>query len=281
MSHTFAFERVGIVGLGLMGGSLARGLRVLDNGPRIVAFNRHREDAERALADGVIDAVASTAVEAVEGQDLVVYATPLDVVREMMEAHSEGWGDATVTDVAGLKGPLLRDTAELGFAAQFVGSHPMAGGTATGYESSSADLFSGETVFICGGEADSERIGAVQSMWQSMGARVRPIDADAHDRLMVWASHLPQLISNVVARAMAEAGLSVKDLGPGGRDLTRLAESSPAMWSSLLDEASEENIRAIESVQSGLDVLREALSERSLDEVAELMRTTREWRKEQ
>ena len=71
MSHTFAFERVGIVGLGLMGGSLARGLRVLDNGPRIVAFNRHREDAERALADGVIDAVAPTAAEAVEGQDLV------------------------------------------------------------------------------------------------------------------------------------------------------------------------------------------------------------------
>jgi len=63
--------------------------------------------------------------------------------------------------------------------------------------------------------------------------------------------------------------------------LTRLAESSPEVWTSLLDEASEENVRAIESVQSGLDVLRAALSERSLDEVAELMRATREWRKEQ
>ncbi len=157
----------------------------------------------------------------------------------------------------------------------------MAGGTAKGYEASSADLFSGETVFVCGGEAESDRIGSVQSMWQAMDARVRPIEADAHDRLMVWASHLPQLISNVVARAMAEAGLSVEDLGPGGRDLTRLAESSPAMWTSLLDEASEENVRAIESVQSGLDVLRAALSERSLEDVAELMRTTREWRREQ
>ena len=281
MSRVFAFERVGIVGLGLIGGSLARALHVLDHGPRIVAFNRNRDDADRALADGVIDAVAGTVEEAVEGQDLVVYATPLDVAREMMRAHSEGWGDATVTDVAGLKEPLLRETGELGFAAQFVGSHPMAGGTASGYEASSADLFSGETVFVCGGEAESERIGAVQSMWKAMGARVRPIDADDHDRLMVWASHLPQLISNVVARAMAEAGLSVKDLGPGGRDLTRLAESSPEVWTSLLDGASEENLRAIESVQSGLDLLRAALSEGSLDEVAELMRATREWRKEQ
>ena len=281
MSRVFAFERVGIVGLGLIGGSLARALHVLDHGPRIVAFNRNRDDADRALADGVIDAVAGTVEEAVEGQDLVVYATPLDVAREMMRAHSEGWGDATVTDVAGLKEPLLRETGELGFAAQFVGSHPMAGGTASGYEASSADLFSGETVFVCGGEAESERIGAVQSMWKAMGARVRPIDADEHDRLMVWASHLPQLISNVVARAMAEAGLSVKDLGPGGRDLTRLAESSPEVWTSLLDGASEENLRAIESVQSGLDNLRAALSEGSLDEVAELMRATREWRKEQ
>jgi len=122
---------------------------------------------------------------------------------------------------------------------------------------------------------------AVQSMWQALGARVRPIDADAHDRLMVWASHLPQMISNVVARAMAEAGLTVSDLGPGGRDLTRLAGSSPEMWTGLLAEANEENVRAIESVQRSLEAVRTALSERSLDEVADLMRTTREWRQDQ
>ena len=94
----------------------------------------------------------------------------------------------------------------------------MAGGTATGYDASSSDLFSGETVFVCGGEAEGERIRAVESMWQALGARIRPIDAEAHDRLMVWASHLPQLISNVVARAMAEAGLSCersRARGPG------------------------------------------------------------------
>ena len=278
MSRTFAFERIGIVGLGLIGGSLARALRALDDGPRIVAFNRNRDDAERALADGVIDAVAGTAEQAVEGQDLVVYATPLDVAREMMRTHSDGWGDATVTDVAGLKGPLLTEAAELGFAAQFVGSHPLAGGTASGYGASEEDLFSGETVFVCGGEAGGQRIESVQSLWRSLGAKVRPIDAEAHDRLMVWASHLPQLVSNVLAQAMAEAGLTASDLGPGGRDLTRLAESSPEMWTDLLDEASEENLRAIESVQSGLNALRTALSERSLDNVAELMRTTREWR---
>ena len=118
-------------------------------------------------------------------------------------------------------------------------------------------------------------------MWEATGARVRLIDADAHDQLMVWASHLPQLVSNVVARAMAEAGLSVKDLGPGGRDLTRLAESSPEVWTVLLDEASKENLRAIDSVRSGLDAVRAALSEHSLEEVADLMRATREWRQEQ
>lgn len=281
MSPVLAFERIGIVGLGLIGGSLARALHRLGNGPRIVAFSRNRDDAERALADGVIHAVAEVPEEAVEGRDLVVYATPLHVAQEMMRTHLERWGDATVTDVAGLKGPLLRVAAELGFAAQFVGGHPLAGGTGSGYEASSEDLFSGETVFVCGGEAESERIGAVESMWQAMGAKVRPIDADAHDRLMVWASHLPQLISNVVARSMAEAGLSVKDLGPGGRELTRLAESLPEVWIGLLDEASEENVRAIESVQSGLDTLRAALSEGSLDDVTELMRATREWRTEQ
>ncbi len=281
MTGGLALERVGIVGLGLIGGSLARALRALDDGPRIVAFNRNREDAERALADGSIDAVADVAAEAVEGQDLVVYATPLDVARDMMRAHAASWGDATVTDVVGLKGPLLKEAAELGFASQFVGSHPLAGGTDSGYEASSGDLFSGETVFLCAGEAGNERVRAVESMWEATGARVRLIDADAHDRLMVWASHLPQLISNVVARAMAEAGLSVRDLGPGGRDLTRLAESSPEVWTVLLDEASTENLRAIESVRSGLDAVQAALSEHSLQEVADLMRATREWRQKE
>ena len=280
MTRELVFERVGIVGLGLIGGSLARALHLLDDGPRVVAFSRG-DDAERALADGVIDAVAGVVEEAVEGQDLVVYSTPLDVAREMMRAHAEGWGDATVTDVTGLKEPVLREARTLGVASQFVGCHPFAGGTGSGYDASAEDLFSGETVFVCGGEAGSERIEAVQSMWEAMGARVRPIEADAHDRLMVWASHLPQLISNVVARAMAEAGLSIRDLGPGGRDLTRLAESSPEVWTGLLDEASEENLRAIESVQNGLDAVGAALSERSLEEIAELMRATREWRREE
>ena len=74
---------------------------------------------------------------------------------------------------------------------------------------------------------------------------------------------------------------TISDLGPGGRDLTRLAESSPEMWTGLLDEASKENLRAIESVQAGLDAVRAALSERSLEEVAHLMRVTRKWRQEQ
>ena len=272
------FERVGVVGLGLMGGSLVRALRTLDKGPHIVAFNRNRGEAERALAEGMIDAVASSPEEAAEGRDLVVYAAPLDVIREMMRTAAVRWGQATVTDVAGLKRPLMQVAAEVGCASQFVGSHPMAGGTSTGYEASSGDLFSGETVFVCGREADAERVAAVQSFWQALGAVVRPIEADAHDRLMVWASHLPQVISNVVARAMAGAGLHVADLGPGGRDLTRLAESSPEVWTGLLDEANEENLRAIESVQRGLDQVHKALSERSREDVAELMRATREWR---
>ncbi len=133
---------------------------------------------------------------------------------------------------------------------------------------------------VCGGEAGGERIEVVESMWQALGARVRPIDTEAHDRLMVWASHLPQLISNVVARAMAEAGLTVSDLGPGGRDLTRLAESSPEVWTGLFDEASEENLLAIDSVRAGLDAVRTALSQGSSEEVAELMRATRDWRRE-
>ena len=115
MSSGFSFERVGIVGLGLIGGSLARALRRLDNAPRVVAFNRSRDAAEQALADGVIDAVADTAGKAAEGQDLVVYATPLDVALEMMRAHSGEWGDATVHRCGGPQGAAVEGSGRTRF----------------------------------------------------------------------------------------------------------------------------------------------------------------------
>ena len=227
------FDRVGIVGLGLMGGSFAWALRRLPEAPRVAAYTRDREEAVRALEERAIDTVAETPDEAASGQDLVLYATPFGVTGDLMSAHRDLWGDATVTDVASLKAPLLERARRDEYASRYVGSHPMAGSAESGFEAATGDLFVDEAVWVIQGDATGDRTAAVESLWTSIGSRVRTVDADVHDHVMVWASHLPQMLATILARTLKGQGLHSTDLGPGGRDMTRLAESSPSFGGSI------------------------------------------------
>ncbi len=273
-------RRVGIVGLGLMGGSLARGLRDSDDPPRVVAYTPDELDARRALDTGFIDVIAGTPEEAARDQELVVYATPLAAALELMSKHVDVWGDATVTDVVSLKAPLLLRARERGYAARYVGAHPMVGGTGTGFGASLPGLFMEAPVWLVRGDASDEHAARVEALWTSLGARLRPTEAEAHDRLMVWASHLPQLVANALARALAGEGLRASELGPGGLDMTRLAGSSSAMWRDLLVEAAPENRRALESVMEQLEALSAALADGAIDDIAAVMDMTRDWRRD-
>ena len=231
--------RVGIVGLGLMGGSVARALAKLEPRPRVTAYAENPEDCRRARDAGVVDAVAATSDEAVADQDVVLYATPLGATGDMMTAHADLWGGASVTDLVSLKQPLLCRARERGYAACYVGAHPMAGGTGSGFSASLEDAFVGRSVWIVGGDAHPRHVGRIRDFWTSMGARLRPVGAREHDRIMVWASHLPQLLATALARTLAARGVETADLGPGGLAMTRLAMSSPAMWRDLLGESAD------------------------------------------
>lgn len=273
-------RRVGIVGLGLMGGSLARGLRALRDPPWVVAYTADELDARRALDGGFIDVVAETPEAAARDQELVVYATPLAAALELMPEHVDVWGDATVTDVVSLKASLLLRARERGYAARYVGTHPMVGGTGGGFGASLPDLFVDEPVWLVRGDASEEHAARVEALWTSLRAVIRPTEAEDHDRLMVWASHLPQLVANALARALAGEGLHASELGPGGRDMTRLAGSAAGMWRDLLAEAAPENQRALESVVEHLEALRSALADGAIDDVAAVMEMTRDWRRD-
>ena len=280
MSSPDPRERVGIVGLGLMGGSVARALRRREPAPRVTAFTRNQGDAREALDAGILDGIAQTPEDAVRDQDVVVYATPLRATLDLMAAHAEGWGDAAVTDVVSLKEPLLRQAQEQGFAGSYVGAHPMVGGTETGFGASVGDLFVGRTVWIVHGDAKEDHVDRVDGLWSSLGARTHEVKASEHDRFMVWSSHLPQLVATALARVMASQGLDVADLGPGGLDMTRLAMSSSDMWRDLLEVSALEDARALEALGQELDAMRAALTDEREEVIGAMMDQIRTWRRD-
>jgi prephenate dehydrogenase len=188
---------------------------------------------------------------------------------------------ALITDVAGLKGPVLQAAERAGLADRFVGSHPMAGGEGSGFGAGRADLFRGARVFL---SADRRTAGAqrerAEALWRALEARPIWIGAADHDRLMVKVSQLPQLVANALALVLEQERVDAADLGPGGRDMTRLAQSPPGMWGDLLAHTGADAAALLRSVAARLGELADRLERGDRDGVAELMTRTRAWRAE-
>jgi len=272
------FATVSILGLGLMGGSLARALRRLPAPPRVVGWSPDVGESLEALGAAALDEVADTAEEAAGAADLVVYATPLGAVLELLERHRARWrADAVVTDVASLKAPVVERVGALGVASGYVGSHPMVGGEGSGFAASREGLFRDATVWLASGTGTDDARRRLEAFWRALGARPRWSDPREHDRLMVRASHVPQVLSSALALALERAGVPRAELGPGGRDMTRLAASSPGMWRDLLGRSADRLAPALREVCAALEEIAVLLESGAVDDVAGLMEEGKTW----
>jgi prephenate dehydrogenase len=262
-----------------MGGSLARALKGLPAPPHIRALSPDPADLARGIEAGVVDEAFREGKGILEDRDLVVYATPLRATLGLMEAHRAHLRPgALVTDLVSLKAPLLLRAQELGLENRYVGSHPMVGGTGSGFQHSVDDLYRGARVWVVPGpEAPEGAVGRVRGLWASLGARPMEVGATEHDDSMTWVSHLPQLTGNALALALGSAGYRRDRLGSGGRDMTRLAGSSPELWKEILEGAPGTLLQALEAMVGALDRIRALLEARDWEGLEELMRESRDW----
>ncbi len=271
--------RVAVLGLGVMGGSIARAITGLGVAERVTGWAPESTERDAALTARAITFAAAEWESAVADADLVVVAVPLRATVQLLEAMPEHIGeDAVVTDVASLKVPVAEAVERRGLAGRWVGSHPMAGSESSGFWASRSDLFEGARVWTVAGGASEHSVQATRRLWTTVGARPRRIEAADHDRLMALASHLPQLSANALAVVLEQAGIAPGQLGPGGTDATRLAGSSPDMWVDLLEHASPTLIGGLRSMGYTLERLAELLERGDLDAVDRLMRQTRTWK---
>ena len=232
-----SIRRLAIIGVGLIGGSLARALRRAGHVGEIVGCGRGRRNLEAAVSLGVIDRYTHDISEAVEGADMVFLAVPLGAMRDAFAAMKGHLAvDAVVTDGGSAKGSVVRD-CEAVFGEDlpfFVPGHPIAGTENTGVEASFADLYVNRRIILTPLDTTSESAtDRVEEMWRVCGAEVTRMDLEHHDEVLAATSHLPHMLAfslvDVLAR-MKENDEIFRYAAGGFRDFTRIASSNPVMW---------------------------------------------------
>jgi prephenate dehydrogenase len=274
------FRRVGIVGLGLVGGSIARGLSALASPPEILASATDAAELERAVAEGVVQR-PSTPERIAATADLVVYATPPRATLAYLETHGDLWRrQAVVTDVGGAKRALVRRARELGLRERYVGADPVLHDPARGYAAARADLFAGTRVWITPvDEREGTPASAVESLWRALGAQPMRIDAERHDRLVAWTAYLPRLAATALGAALAASGFGADALEGAARAATEQAGGSAASWEEILATSGDLLEDPLMALEGSLGKLLDAVRARDLDAIARLLDGAGQWRR--
>jgi prephenate dehydrogenase len=230
-------NRLALIGVGLIGGSLARALRDAGHVREVIGYGRGLANLQRAVELGVADRIETSLSAAVRDADMVVLATPVgsmaDILGEIAPYLAK---DAVVTDVGSVKGTIAAAArAALGEKlTDFVPGHPIAGTERTGVEASFSSLFVGRRVVLTPlPETRVEAVARVRAMWQAAGAEVVSMSVEHHDAVLAATSHLPHLLAYALVDMLARLDDSreIFAYAAGGfRDFTRIASSDPVMW---------------------------------------------------
>jgi prephenate dehydrogenase len=258
-------RRLAIVGVGLLGGSVAKAARARAIAAEIVGVGRDAGRLEAASRDGTFDRVTTDLAAGVSDADVVVLGAPVLAILALLDAVAKAAGpDTIVTDVGSTKSAIVATAARIArqHPLRFVGSHPMAGSEQSGYAHARVDLFHGATVIVTPSEgSEPAAVKTIVALWEALGAgRVVTLEPDAHDRAVAAISHLPHLAAFALVEAVERFEPGAFDVAARGfRDTTRIAAADPVMWEEIfLDNR--------EALAAGLDVFRQ-----SLDDLARLI----------
>lgn len=268
------FERLAILGVGLLGGSVALAARKHGLAKTVVGAGRRRAPLEAALARGVLDEIGDVAA-ATRGADLVVLATPVASMAAVLEAAApELAPGAIVTDVGSVKGTLAETLPGLlPEGVTFIGSHPMAGSHLSGVEHAEADLFEGACCVITpASDTPTDAVERLRGFWQGIGAVVLDRTADVHDLHAAWISHLPHALAFAFAASLRAAPLAAGEMiGTGFRDFTRIARSDAALWGDILSANRKSLAAPLEEFAQSLSELARAIDEGDADKVEQFL----------
>lgn len=275
-------RRLCIIGVGLIGGSLARALREQEACGEIVGCGRREAPLKLAVETGVVDRYTLDPAAAARGADMVVLAVPLGAMESLMAAIRPALdGDAVLTDVGSAKRAVLKaaETVFGGAPENFVPGHPVAGTEHSGVEASFAGLFEGRRVILTPtARTGSAATARVRRMWEAAGAEVVEMDADHHDTVLAGTSHLPHVLAFNLVDSLARGrdAAEVFAYAAGGfRDFTRIASSDPVMWRDICIANADAVLAALDRFGADLERVRKAIERHDGDALLEVFERAR------
>ena len=261
------FGKMTIIGVGLLGASLAKACKERDLVEEVVGYGRNRENLEKARALKIIDHCPADLAEAVKDADLIVLCTPvttiIPLIQNMIARIRPG---ALITDVGSVKEPIVKEAEKLvPKGVFFVGSHPIAGGENSGLEASTANLYQGAKCIVTPTDkTNNSALEKISALWQAVGMQIINLSAEEHDFVFGAVSHLPHIV--VYALMNTLGSLRTQDnreviafSGAGLKDITRIASSDPVMWRDICLSNRNHSLDLIDRFQNKLDEIRSTI----------------------
>ena len=270
-------NKVCIVGVGLIGGSLAKAMIRTKQAKHIVGFGRDPVRLQAAQNSGVITAFTTDIKDALEGADLVVIATPVgsfEAILKDIQPHVDA--STIITDVGSTKGSVIK-VVESVFGclpANFIPAHPIAGKEKSGFEASDEKLFVDRKVIITPTESSSSKaVEVVKNMWQTVGSTVDMMTADSHDELLGMTSHLPHMLAFSIMNYLISQHPSAGLYAAGGfKDFSRIASGDPIMWRDICLNNKGAIVKHIKGYRSTLDNLVSTIEAEESDAIEALFK---------
>ena len=280
-------DHLAIIGVGLIGGSLARALRKAKLVGRVTGCNRGEDTLKKAVELDVIDDYSTDISDAIKGADVVVIGTPLSTTEKLMPQIAAALESKTIlTDVGSAKGSVV-DVARsvLGDAfPRFVPGHPIAGTEKSGVEASFAELFIDHRVILTPVEETCKKSHKlITDMWQAVGADVIDLDVVHHDEVLAATSHLPHMLAYALVDCLAsmqERDEIFKYAAGGFADFTRIASSNPEMWHDICFSNREALLKTLDEFSRHIDQVKESIDSADSDQLLKIFKRAKKARDE-
>lgn len=275
-------KKISIIGLGLIGGSIAKALKNSQTNFEITAFDKP-EILDKAIAESVIDHKSSSVKESLNA-DVVFLCLPVELSLQYLKGLAPLLTeDQIITDVSGVKGIFEKKWTQLNSKGIYIGGHPMTGKEKGGYENSDPLLFENSVYILSDKEVNHPQFHEFIKIIEALGARITLLDPYLHDKVVAHVSHLPQLLSvSLVNNSVVnENGISFSDFAAGGfRDMTRIAASDFSIWEKIIHYNKDEILKAIENLKNEINSMEKLVSEDDFKMLAEKFESSRKKRDE-
>ena len=271
------FDTIAIVGIGLIGGSLAAALKQAGVVKTVIGIDRNQQALSYAFEQGFIDRYCREIKQLPKSTELIVLATPVRQTLSLLSAVDRiSNSEIIVTDVASVKGEVVECARKIlkNKFSQFVPAHPIAGSEQSGIGAARANLFDGKIVVLTPTEKSNRHaVKRVTQLWQACGAKLIDMNSNEHDIVYAGLSHLPHLLSALFVNSIAQSELirsSQKLAGSGYRDFTRIAGSDPDLWADILLSNRSAVLDFLDQYIVDTVALRKALQEKETDVLRQL-----------